>query len=176
MLVMLLQSILGVPDHIIVEDYYTSDKISWHGGSAAAVAALGERQYGRLDPVVFSRATREAMVSTLEYLRRKYGSISPGYLDHIGFTNEWRQRILRHLKKSNQFQTSRMKNPNTPSHGPNQTLRRQKILAALYILFISTIIHDNIQYIQHKALSLSTLPLVAYCNSFALRCVFGVSI
>ena len=109
MLVMLLQSIVGVSDRSIVEDYFASDNVMGHYGSAAAVAALGgERQYGRLDRVLFSRATKEAMVATLEYLRQKYGSISPGYLDHIGFNKDWRHRISGHLHKSNEFPASKM--------------------------------------------------------------------
>ena len=109
MLIMLLQSIVGVSDHSIVQDYFASDNMMGHLGSAAAVAALGgERQYGRLDRILFSRATREAMVSTLEYLRLEYGSISPGYLDHIGFNKDWRRRIRCHLKRSNDIQASKM--------------------------------------------------------------------
>ncbi|KAL3932420.1 MAG: hypothetical protein SGBAC_010858 [Bacillariaceae sp.] len=108
MLAMLLQSLMGVSDDTIVEDYFASDNMSNNLGSAAATAALGKRQYGRLDGRLFSRATREAMVATLAYLRQRYGSISPGYLESIGFNNEWRRRLRCRLKISNQFPRCRM--------------------------------------------------------------------
>ncbi|CAJ1925949.1 unnamed protein product [Cylindrotheca closterium] len=108
MLVMLLQSISGVSDDVIVEDYFASDNRSLNVGSAAATAALGKRQYGKLDGTLFSRATPEAMVSTLAYLRQRYGTISPGYLDCIGFNNKWRRRIRYHLKISRQPPRSRI--------------------------------------------------------------------
>jgi hypothetical protein len=95
---MLLQSILGYPDEVIIEDYFLSDRMLLLGGSAAAAAALGNRKQGHMDRDIFSRATREAMIATLAFLRRKYGSISPGYLDHFGFDRYWRRRILVVLK------------------------------------------------------------------------------
>jgi len=110
MLVMLLQSILELADDVIIEDYFASDNniISLSFGSAAAAVAFGKRQHGKLDRTLFSRATREAMVSTLEYMRQKYGSISPGYLNHIGFTDYWRRRIHCRLNVSHRSPKSRL--------------------------------------------------------------------
>ena len=90
MLVMLLQSILGLSDEQIVNDYYLSNKMLEDEGSAAVD---GIRKRGKLDRKFFSGANREAMVATLKFLRGKYGSISPGYLDSIGFNSSWRRRL-----------------------------------------------------------------------------------
>lgn len=98
MLVMLLQSILGYPNEVIIEEYFLSDRMLRSAGSAAVAAALGKRKPGRLNWHIFSRATRESMIATLEFLRKRYGSVSPGYLDHIGFDQSWRGRILGVLK------------------------------------------------------------------------------
>jgi hypothetical protein len=101
MLVMLLQSLTEFSDDIIINDYIASDSM--------AITALGERDYSEeLDQKLFSRATKEAMVSTLDYLRQKYGSVSPGYLDHIGFNNMWRRRLRCCLKVTQSSTDSRM--------------------------------------------------------------------
>ena len=92
MLVMLLQSILGVPDAAIVADYFQSNQmLDKNEGSAAANEI---RPKGRLDRNVFSGTNPEAMIKTLQYLRQKYGSVSPGYLDAIGFDAKWRKRLV----------------------------------------------------------------------------------
>ena len=93
MLAMLLQSMLGISDEEIIEDYFKSNQMN--KGSAATD---GIRKKGRLDRRAFSGTSREAMQATLHFLRSKYGSISPGYLDDIGFGPEWRQRLLAVLK------------------------------------------------------------------------------
>mmetsp|Transcript_8425 Transcript_8425/g.20267 ORF Transcript_8425/g.20267 Transcript_8425/m.20267 type:complete len:287 (+) Transcript_8425:45-905(+) len=108
MLVMLLQSLTEFSDDIIVNDYNASDNTSSYFGSEAAATALGERNYGKLDRKLFSGATKEAMVSTLDYLRQKYGSISPGYLDHIGFNHMWRRRLRCCLKVSHSSANDRI--------------------------------------------------------------------
>jgi hypothetical protein len=90
MLVMLLQSILGISDETIVEDYFLSNEMLRGKGSAAAEEI---RKRGRLDRKFFSGTNREAMVTTLSFLRAKYGSVSPGYLDSIGFDEHWRRRL-----------------------------------------------------------------------------------
>ncbi|CAJ1925934.1 unnamed protein product [Cylindrotheca closterium] len=101
MLVMLLQALTEFSDDVIIDDYIASDNM--------AIKALGERDYsGGLDHEIFSGATKEAMVSTLDYLRQKYGSISPGYFDHIGFNNIWRRRLRCCLKVTQASTDSRM--------------------------------------------------------------------
>lgn len=98
MLVMLLQSLLGFSDEIIISDYYRSNEMlssarrgKVQDGSAAAEGRI--RQKGKLDRKFFSGTNKAAMITTLEFLRSKYGSISPGYLDSIGFDESWRRRL-----------------------------------------------------------------------------------
>lgn len=91
MLVMLLQSIMGVSDLDIIRDYFQSNQMLNGGGSAAAEDAVRTR--GKLDRRFFSGTNEHAMISTLHFLRRSYGSVSPGYLDAIGFDASWRNRL-----------------------------------------------------------------------------------
>jgi hypothetical protein len=94
MLVMLLQSLLGVSDRTIIADYFLSNQMlqqdSAGGGSAAANTI---RTRGKMDRRFFSGTNEQAMISTLHFLRGKYGSVSPGYLDAIGFDASWRNRL-----------------------------------------------------------------------------------
>jgi hypothetical protein len=122
MLAMLLQSLLGVSDDEIIDDYHKSNDSFLHKRksksttdgdepSSAATAATvttttttttttsGKNQStsttkGRLDRNIFSGTNPEAMVTTLQFLRQKYGSVSPGYLDEIGFNESWRRRLI----------------------------------------------------------------------------------
>lgn len=92
MLVMLLQSLIGVPDAAIVADYFQSNDglLADNEGSAAANEIQAR---GRIDRRIFSGTNPQAMLATLQYLRQKYGSVSPGYLDAIGFNANWRRRL-----------------------------------------------------------------------------------
>ncbi len=93
MLVMLLQSILDVSDLDIIADYFKSNEMV--GDTNAGSAAADEmRPRGRLDRKLFSGTNERAMISTLHFLRGKYGSVSPGYLDAIGFDASWRSRLV----------------------------------------------------------------------------------
>lgn len=114
MLSMLVQLILGVSDEVIIDDYYKSNeglgllslnddpactkpRTRQSSSAAAAVAKTksqreGTTQEGKLDRNIFSGTTREAMVTTLEYIRSKYVSFDL-YLDEIGFDVRWRQRL-----------------------------------------------------------------------------------
>jgi len=89
MLVLLCQSILGLSDEKIVEDYFKSDVMR----ASSASEVMKPRRKGRLDRNVFAGSPREACVGALAFLRSKYGSVSPGYLDEIGFDESWRQRF-----------------------------------------------------------------------------------
>ena len=109
---MLCQSIAGLSDEEIIEDYHLSDQMATNQtttmttGSAAMNHAVNKtddpssstdttkstRKRGKLDRTVFSGAPRVAMVETLSFIRSKYGSVCPGYLDAIGFDSEWRRR------------------------------------------------------------------------------------
>ena len=85
MLVMLLQSILGVDDKTIIEDYHASEVV---------VDFDQNVKPGYLDRAMMKSAPRLAMAKTLHYLREKYGSVSPGYLQNIGFDDSWRVRLM----------------------------------------------------------------------------------
>ncbi|KAL3894335.1 MAG: hypothetical protein SGARI_007777 [Bacillariaceae sp.] len=96
---------MHVPDETIIEDYFRSNgnyqkpgkKSEADDGSAAASAATGpatnKSTKGKLDRNIFSGTNRQAMIDTLAFLRSKYGSVSPGYLDAIGFDKAWRRRL-----------------------------------------------------------------------------------
>lgn len=107
MLVMLLQSLMGASDEDIIEDYYLSNAsaaATANNLAAAAVAATvdGSRTTpvkGRLDRAIFSGTSREAMVDTLAFVRQKYGSVVPGYMDAIGFDQSWRDRLVAELRR-----------------------------------------------------------------------------
>ena len=93
MLVMLLQSILGVTDETIVEDYCLSNIMLEGQMQYSSAAADQIRRPGRIDRNFLTGANRPAMETTLSFLRNKYGSVSPGYLDAIGFDRSWRKRL-----------------------------------------------------------------------------------
>jgi hypothetical protein len=86
--IMLCESMLGVKDDDIVDDFAQS----------ICIQALAETRYaeifkGRIDAVGFSHALPQTMMRTLEYLRHKYGSITK-YLDSISFDESWRRRFV----------------------------------------------------------------------------------
>jgi hypothetical protein len=85
---MLCESILGVADEDVVEDFCKS----------RCIQALAEQRYteifkGKVDSVQFSDAPPHTMLLALEYLRNKYGSIA-SYLDSTGFDEIWRKRFI----------------------------------------------------------------------------------
>jgi protein tyrosine/serine phosphatase len=89
LLAMLCQSILGLSDEAIIEEYHLSESlISRKEGSAAAAHV----EAGKIDRQFFTGAPATVMELTLKYLRDKYGSIF-SYLDVIGFDAEWRKRL-----------------------------------------------------------------------------------
>lgn len=92
MLVMLLQSILGVCDLNIVADYFRSNQMLLGNADVGSAAADEIRPRGKLDRNFFSGTNKQAMISTLHFLRDKYGSVS-GYLDSINFDQTWRTRL-----------------------------------------------------------------------------------
>jgi Tyrosine phosphatase family len=92
MLVMLLQSLLGVSDDEIIDDYFRSNESFQKKKDSSSAGAAATK--GKLDRSIFSGTNRQAMITTLEFLRSKYGSVSPGYLDDIGFDDDWRRRLV----------------------------------------------------------------------------------
>lgn len=99
LLVMLCQSLLGVADEEIVADYHRSEATLLEG-SAAVKTAVSKRQAGKIDKLIFGGAPKEVMETTLAWIRSKYGTVSPGYLDAIGFDDSWRNRLLTALQNS----------------------------------------------------------------------------
>jgi hypothetical protein len=124
MLVMLMQLSMGnnISDEEIIEDYYRSNALikpnhlrtsRQNEGSAASAAAAAIVVVGgndnssriiKMDKRAFSGTNREAMISTLEGLRRRYGDDEggsrygfdrtvPRYFDLIGFNDSWRKRF-----------------------------------------------------------------------------------
>ena len=104
MVIMLLQSLLEMTDEEIIEDYYLSNKMlngCADTGEGSAAAAISTRDVGATrgkGEGIFSGTNRWAMVATLESLRRRYGSVSPGYLDSIDFDSSWRSRLVAVLR------------------------------------------------------------------------------
>lgn len=86
---MLCESILGVSDEDIINDFAMSSGIA-----ALAELRFNEIFQGKVDALQFSTASPETMRMTLKYLRGKYGSIA-NYLDSVGFDDSWRQRFVR---------------------------------------------------------------------------------
>jgi Tyrosine phosphatase family len=142
LMAMLLQSIVDVPDEIIINDYHLSEHYLRHEqqqqndqvpdfpptGIAAVVTSKdfeldgtstavndnnnnfnrhnttkNNPMYGHsikkeLDTVIVYGSPKQVMIDTLSYVRKRYGSISPGYMNNIGFTEIWRTRFLRHVR------------------------------------------------------------------------------
>lgn len=106
LLIMLCQSIIGLDENIIIQDYAESDKYKKQlaaedrDGSAAGDLMVKKNEKGKLDRSIFSGAPAKVMKQTLKYIRSKYGSVL-GYLDAIGFDNEWRLRFTSALDWNN---------------------------------------------------------------------------
>lgn len=98
MLVMLLQSILGYSDEVIIQDYVLSNQML---GGSAAVADTGMKQTSNMNRNLFSGANQITMRQTLTFLRTTYGSIVPDYTNSIGFDEHWRKRLLAVLIPTN---------------------------------------------------------------------------
>lgn len=96
---MLCQSILGLSDEEIVADYHKSDVMR----ESSASEVMKPRRKGKLDRNLFSGAPREAMVQALDCIRKKHGSVSPGYVDFIGFDQSWRERLVQCIEESSLF-------------------------------------------------------------------------
>ena len=101
LIIMFCQSMAGVDDEQIILDYHKSDGLKkketmstkdTEAGSAAA-ETIAQKQKGRLSREIFSGAPKEAMIQTLAFIRKRYGSVD-GYLNHIGFDEDWRSRFV----------------------------------------------------------------------------------
>ena len=95
---MLLQSAAGVSDDDIVADFTESHHFEQSRRGSAAMEAAAKRF--KIDTSILSGAHPEVMEATLEFLRKKYVSVSPGFLDEIGFDESWRKRLVTALDGS----------------------------------------------------------------------------
>eukprot|EP00934_Nitzschia_sp_Nitz4_P006984 Nitzschia sp. Nitz4//scaffold203_size38902//24600//25796//NITZ4_007662-RA/size38902-snap-gene-0.54-mRNA-1//1//CDS//3329541430//6974//frame0 len=103
MLVMLLQSLCGVSDETIIEDYVKSGEMlamahARNGSAAMQVAGRSSGESTKVNADLYSGTFRKDMITTMAYIRNKYGSIAPGYFDAIGLDREWQQRLVNALR------------------------------------------------------------------------------
>ena len=100
---MLCQSILGLTEERIVEDYHLSSLANFQkhkrDGSAAGYTLSKTKIKGKLDLSVFSGAPKEATIQTLAMIKSNYGSVNPGYLNAIGFDEDWRRCFTSAISK-----------------------------------------------------------------------------
>jgi Tyrosine phosphatase family len=86
---MLCQSILQMSDDDIIEEYAKSECMREEGCTNTNAITVK----GRFDRQRFAGSPPHVMAETLTFVRRKYGSVCPGYLDAIGFGKSWRDRF-----------------------------------------------------------------------------------
>lgn len=97
LLSMLLQSSVGVGESDIVDDFHASHKFDQSRRGSAAMQLAAARF--KIDSSVLSGAPPEVMETTLAYLDEKYGSVV-GFLNAIGFDQQWRDRLVSALDTS----------------------------------------------------------------------------
>lgn len=87
---MLCQSLMGMSDDEIVAEYAKSE-------------CMRDKDYpltnkvtvkGKFDRKRFAGSPPQAMRDTLAFIRSRYDTVCPGYLDHIGFDKLWRDRFV----------------------------------------------------------------------------------
>jgi Tyrosine phosphatase family len=86
-IIMLCQSIVGIQDEDIIEEFAKSGAYK-----ELAVKKLA-RAFKGVDMSAFAGAEPEVMKATLELIRKDHGSVE-GYLDSIGFDKAWRERFV----------------------------------------------------------------------------------
>lgn len=84
----------------IVSDYIKSNKVD----KVALGGIERMKDVQGVDSSIFSTATREAMMKTLENAQHKYGGLK-GYMKHIGFTDEMQGQLKRALSPETPWQT-----------------------------------------------------------------------
>lgn len=92
LVIMLLQSAAGVEEEDIVADFAESHRFDQSRRGSAAMQAAAERL--KMDTSVLSGAPPQVMEETLAFLSREYGSVSPSFLNEIGFDESWRKRLI----------------------------------------------------------------------------------
>jgi hypothetical protein len=102
LVIMLCQAILGIADGDIVTDYHASEKMLL-GNVKSNMTHDGRKvEKGKLNKSFFSGSPKAAMMSTLAFIRDKYGSID-SYLDFIGFDASWRQRFQNVMQEDDTY-------------------------------------------------------------------------
>jgi Tyrosine phosphatase family len=92
---MLCQSILGLSDDAIIDEYAQSEQLlTMSEDERYSTSPAKSPVKGKFDKQRFAGSPPQAMRDTLIYVRSRYGSISPGYLNHIGFGEVWRDRFV----------------------------------------------------------------------------------
>jgi Tyrosine phosphatase family len=92
---MLCQSILGMNDDEIIDEYAQSEQsLTMSDDERHNPSNVKSPVKGKFDKQRFAGSPPQAMRDTLDYVRSRYGSISPGYLNHIGFGETWRDRFV----------------------------------------------------------------------------------
>lgn len=104
LVIMLCQSILGIDDHDIIEDYHKSEHLLNCNKTSTEYLDTHTTEEtkikGKLNKSFFAGSPKAAMISTLTFIRSKYGSID-SYLDFIGFNLSWRRRFREAMQKEN---------------------------------------------------------------------------
>lgn len=95
-LAMLCQSLMGMSDDDIVSEYAKSECMRDKDYPSTNDVTVK----GKFDRKRFAGSPPQAMLDTLAFIRSKYNSVCPGYLDHIGFDNSWRHRFVACQAKS----------------------------------------------------------------------------
>lgn len=106
LIVMLCQSILGIDDATIVQDYHKSEKLLKKREESAAVTTIAKTQFkGKINKSFFSGSPEEAMISTIAFIKERHGSFE-GYLDFIGFGESWRNRFTAVISMGGDFRSN----------------------------------------------------------------------
>jgi Tyrosine phosphatase family len=91
---MLCQSILGMSDDEMIAEYAQSEQLLTLSDDERCSTSATKSVKGKFDKQRFAGSPPQAMRDTLAHVRSRYGSVSPGYLNHIGFDEAWRDRFV----------------------------------------------------------------------------------
>jgi hypothetical protein len=112
---MLCQSILGLSEEQIIHEYALSEQFLLGVYEEKSTVPIP----GRFDKQRFAGSPPQVMRDTLTLVRSRYGSVNPGYLDHIGFDRTWRDRFV--------LVQAACEEPTTTA--PSRTQRQQRLAA-----------------------------------------------
>eukprot|EP00557_Chaetoceros_sp_GSL56_P002777 CAMPEP_0176500480 /NCGR_PEP_ID=MMETSP0200_2-20121128/13576_1 /TAXON_ID=947934 /ORGANISM="Chaetoceros sp., Strain GSL56" /LENGTH=375 /DNA_ID=CAMNT_0017899155 /DNA_START=108 /DNA_END=1235 /DNA_ORIENTATION=- len=102
LVIMLCQAILCMNDEEIAQDYHKSEQMLKDVHSSKNIIKHEENKIakGKLNKNFFSGSPTAVMMSTLTFIKGKYGSID-SYLDMIGFDELWRKRFRNVMLRKN---------------------------------------------------------------------------